>query len=107
MKSFVRAELDAIVQGILPILPDARIMLFGSYATGNESEGSDLDICVIAKAFPMRRMDTIHALRDAVAHKTTLPLDILLYQTDEFEKNALLAPTFEYAISKEGVTLHA
>jgi hypothetical protein len=42
-----------------------------------------------------------------VADKIILPLDILLFKSEEFQKNSLLRPTIEYTIAKEGVLLNA
>jgi len=98
-------ELNIIVREIGFLLPDARIFLFGSYATGKQTAGSDFDLCVVAPGFPARRMDVIHSIRDAIADKTTLPIDILLFSDDEFSINSKMKPAIEYAIARDGVLL--
>jgi hypothetical protein len=50
-------------------------------------------------------MDVIHSIRDAIADKTNLPIDILLFSESEFSRNSKIKPTIEYAIAKEGVLL--
>jgi predicted nucleotidyltransferase len=103
----IQTDLSNITAKIGGILPGARVFLFGSYATGKQKTDSDLDLCVIAPRFPMRRMEMIHAIRDAIVDQTSLPIDILLFSEDEFAKNSSMKPTIEYRVAREGVLLHA
>jgi predicted nucleotidyltransferase len=107
MDNSIKADLDTIVGEINSLIPDSQIFLFGSYATGRQRLDSDLDLCVIAKDYTQRPIEMMHIIRDAIADKTKLPIDLLVFKTDEFEKNALLRPTIEYAIANEGVLLNA
>ena len=107
MNQSIKNDLDKIVNEIITLLPGAKVILFGSYATGNPDKDSDLDICVVTDNFEGRRMDMMHAIRWTLSDKTSLPLDILLFRSDEFLENAKLKPTIEYAIAKEGIMLNA
>jgi predicted nucleotidyltransferase len=107
MESAIQSQLNIIVKEISSMVPEAKIYLFGSYASGRQRKDSDLDICVVAKEYSARRIEVMHAIRNAVADKITLPLDILLFKQDEFRKNSLLRPTIEYSIAKEGMLLNA
>jgi len=103
----IKDDLDKIVNEIVALLPEAKVILFGSYATGNPDKNSDLDLCVVTDEFEGRRMDMMHTIRGTISDKTHLPLDILLFRSDEFQENAKLKPTIEYAIAKEGIVLNA
>ena len=107
MDKRIQNELDVIVYEITALLPGAQVILFGSHATGNHHDDSDLDLCVIVDELNGRRMDMMHAIRGAIAPMTTHPLDILLLRRDEFQKNSTIRPTLEYAIAREGVVLNA
>jgi predicted nucleotidyltransferase len=107
MEAKLKQELQNIVTEINTILPNAKVFLFGSYATGKQGKWSDLDLCVVAQELPARRIEVIHSIRLAISDKTTLPLDILLFSNDEFEHNSTVKPMIEYTIAREGVLLNA
>jgi predicted nucleotidyltransferase len=107
MNPRIQAQLNIIVREVTAMLPDSQIFLFGSYASGKQKKDSDLDICIVAKNYTARRVEVMHTSRDAVADKITLPLDILLFKSEEFQKNSLLRPTIEYTIVREGLLLNA
>jgi predicted nucleotidyltransferase len=107
MNMQIQNDLNAIVTEITALIPDAKIILFGSYAAGKEREDSDLDLCVVGDAFTGRRIDMMHAIRYAIYKKTNLPLDILVYQSEEFQRNAKVRSRLEYNIANEGVVLNA
>jgi predicted nucleotidyltransferase len=106
MDTGLKDELDTIAGEIGSLIPGSQIFLFGSYATGHQRPDSDIDLCIIAKEYTQRPIEILHTIRDAIADKTKLPIDLLIFKTDEFEKNALLRPTIEYAIANEGVLLN-
>ena len=107
MNQSIKNDLEKIVNEIAALLPGAQVILFGSYATGNPDKDSDLDLCIVAEKFEGRRMDMMHTIRGTISGKTHLPLDILLFRSDEFQENAQLKPTIEYVIAKEGILLNA
>jgi predicted nucleotidyltransferase len=97
------AEISTIERKIHAMLPGALVYLFGSHARGTATKDSDIDLCVIVPEFASRRMDMLHAIRDAIADLTTAPLDILLFRTAEFQYAAAQRPTLEHTIAREGV----
>lgn len=107
MNTKLDADLKIIINEIQAILPGARIILFGSYASGREGRDSDLDLCVVADHFSGRRLDMMHAIRKAVAGKIKYSLDILLYRNSEFQEYAKSRPRLEYTIANEGVVVNA
>jgi predicted nucleotidyltransferase len=107
MNNQIQSELDTIVAEITSLVPDAQVILFGSYAKGQEHEDSDLDLCIVSESFPGRRIDLMHAIRYAVYKKTSLPLDIVVYPRKEFQINSKSRSRMEHSIVSEGVVLHA
>lgn len=64
-----------IVERIKPFNPE-KIILFGSYAYGNPTEDSDLDICVVEKDFTSKIAEAIKFR--AVLKEIRMPKDILV-----------------------------
>jgi len=106
MEALTQIELNRITREINTLLPGAQVFLFGSYATGKQTVGSDLDLCIVAAEFPLRRLDMMDCIRDAIVDKTKRPIDILLFSRSEFERNSRRKPTIEYVIAQEGVLLN-
>ena len=85
--------LENIVNDILVHTDAEKIILFGSYARGEENENSDLDLLIIeresfSKERPRRK--EIMKIRESLS-KYRISKDILVYDTNEFEtwKNSL------------------
>lgn len=80
-----------------------KIFVFGSYANGNPQEESDLDLCVILDLKGRRRIDILQKIRSKIDFQHAV--DILVYDSNEFEERALYKNTFEYKIQKDGLVL--
>jgi predicted nucleotidyltransferase len=106
MMSIEQKDLDMIVQSINRLLPKAKVYLFGSYATGKQKADSDIDLCVVAPEYPGRRMEVLYSLRVALRNTTEIPIDILAFTNEEFERKSMLKPTIQYTIANEGVLLN-
>ena len=102
----LKDELNAIAREITTLLPGAEVILFGSYARGEQRKWSDLDLCVVADDYPMRLIDMMGAIYDVIDGKTKLPLDLLLFHRQRFTEHSTWKPTIEYTIAKEGVRLN-
>lgn len=73
---------DDIVNALLPLDP-LKIIVFGSYAYGNPTEDSDLDICVVEKDYSNKfeEKEKIYNLLGFLK----VPKDILNPKQDEYE----------------------
>ncbi len=69
-----------IVEGFKP----ERIILFGSYASGNPDEDSDLDLLIIKESNQPRYRRSIEIRKSLIG--SNIPMDILVYTTEEFEQ---------------------
>ena len=104
--STIQNDLNAIVNEISLILPQAKVFLFGSYATGTQRDNSDIDLCVVVPELHDRPMEMMYTIRTAITDKTKLPIDILLFTNDEFERKSKMKPTIQYSIAQRGVLLN-
>lgn len=71
--------------------PD-KIFLFGSYATGQANENSDIDLLVIKNTQEPRHKRSLEIQKLLIGSK--LPVDILVYTNDEFEEEKSLKNSF-------------
>lgn len=99
---FTQNEINSVIHTILEKFNASKIFLFGSYAFGTPTSESDLDLCVIADLRGKRKLDFIRDIRREISITLSGPLDILLYDEDEFNQRSALQNTFEYKILKYG-----
>lgn len=98
-------NIEEIKNRIVKNFNPEKIILFGSYANGNATEDSDLDLLIIQQTdLPKkeRRLPVRNILRDM-----KIPMDILIYTPEEVErwKNASMA--FITRIVNEGKIIYA
>ena len=82
-----------------------KVILFGSMASGQWDQDSDVDLLVIVREVTDRR-----ALRVAIRRAVTgmgLPKDIVVLTSDEFERKRRIPGTVAYPADKEGKVLYA
>ncbi len=65
-----------------------KFSLFGSYATGQANEDSDIDLLVVKNTLEPKHKRSIEIQKLLIGSK--LPVDILVYTNDEFEKEKSL-----------------
>ncbi len=83
-----------------------QIFLFGSYADGKATKESDVDLCVIADLKNKRKIELMREIRRALSDLISSPLDILVYNEDEFNARAGLVNTLEHKIMRDGIKVH-
>lgn len=83
-----------------------RIVLFGSFARGDQNRASDLDLVVIAPtALPF--FDRIgRALEICQGASTRLPVEALVYTPEEWERMIAEGSSFAALVLREGRVLH-
>ena len=106
MPQDVKVELNNLIKEIYGIFDVSSIYLFGSYAYGNPSKDSDLDICIITNDKSRRKIEIMKIIRKAIAKVKSMPVDLLVYYSDEFNERAKLDCTLESQILNEGVKLY-
>ena len=78
-------EIDAMVNTIVQEVHPVRIILFGSYATGQAKQDSDIDLCIIEKGSfdknKSRRKETAKLYKALSSY--SIPKDLLLFSESE------------------------
>ncbi|MBD3377225.1 nucleotidyltransferase domain-containing protein [candidate division KSB1 bacterium] len=101
-----REQINSLVSILTSKFPIKDIFLFGSYAKGNDSVTSDLDLCVTTRLANKRKIDLIRAIRKEISDTVDIPMDILVYDMDEFQQRAAHKNTFEYKIRNQRILLN-
>ena len=102
----VKIELENLLKAMNQISDVNSIYLFGSYAYGEPNEDSDLDICVVSNDRSKRKLEIMKLVRKAISKVATMPIDLLVYYSDEFNERAKLESTMENQILIQGVKIY-
>lgn len=90
-----KRKIDDITRTIVEVSDPLKVILFGSYASGQPNDDSDLDFIVVKESEKPRHKRAFD-IRRALIGKM-VPVDILVYTPDEFEKE--LNNTFSFLSS--------
>ena len=82
----------------------ATIIVFGSYARGDATDDSDLDLVVVEAELPDKAGEYLR-LKAAVG-RIGVGVDLLLYSQTDFERRSQVPGTPPYWAKKEGKVLH-
>jgi predicted nucleotidyltransferase len=99
--------IQAIKSTVSSFLPDSRVLLFGSRATGHADKESDYDLLIVTNVTftPRVKMDWENKIRKALVHALNAPFDVILESEKEIEeKKNLYGHIVRYAM-KEAVEL--
>lgn len=102
----VKSELENLLKEINQVVGVTSIYLFGSYAYGEPTEDSDLDICIVTDDKSKRKVEIMKVIRKAIARVQSMPVDLLVYYNDEFNERAKSNCTLESQIFNHGVKLY-
>lgn len=81
-----------------------RVVLFGSYARGEATEDSDVDILVIMDHDKSRNVDQAIAIR--LQRDASFPMDLLVKRPSEVAKRSAMNDTFIRSILESGEVLY-
>ena len=99
-------QINSIAKTIAVKFHTDNIFLFGSYAAGVPNIESDLDLCITTRLGSSRKIELIRAIRKEINNFFNIPIDILVYDNDEFQKRAAFKNTLEYQILNQGILLN-
>jgi len=84
----------------------SKIFVFGSYAYGKPQSESDLDLCIITELGNKRKIELLRDIRREIYSTFQIPMDILLYDREEFNERANHKNTLEHKILKQGILIN-
>lgn len=99
-------ELQWYVSAIVSYAPPQKVLLFGSRAGESAGHESDFDLCVIYDRLPKRKLELMQDLYKSFFSFTGHPVDLVVYQADQFSERAAQQGTFEATIAAEGRTVY-
>jgi predicted nucleotidyltransferase len=95
---------DEIIEKIASSFNPLKIYLFGSYAYGNPTMDSDLDLAVILPDVSSKHKDSVKMYK--LLSGITLPKDILVSSVDEFNFYKNEPGSVYKTINEKGVVLY-
>ncbi|MBA4409049.1 MAG: nucleotidyltransferase domain-containing protein [Bacteroidota bacterium] len=81
-----------------------KIILFGSYATGNPDENSDLDLFIIKETNLSRPERTVQVRK--MLFGARIPIDLIVFTPKEIEESKGNKSGFVYEVLNTGKTLY-
>lgn len=78
----VRSQVQAFNARIKQTVPDAKVIVFGSQASGRATGQSDIDVCVISDGWGTDYHASTVALL-TIAHEFPLPMDVIPYSPED------------------------
>ena len=98
------AKIPEIKEKIVKAINPEKIILFGSYAQGNPTKESDIDLLVI-KDDNLPKIQRNRMVRSFLKD-FTLPVDVIVKSSQEFEMFKDIIGTVVYAANKYGRVLY-
>ena len=97
-------EINEVIDRIVKNINPEKIILFGSYASGNPSEDSDLDILIVKEM----RMPRYKRSREVKKHLRgmKIPIDVMVYTKKEIKKWENTETAFINQAIKQGKILY-
>jgi len=102
----IKEQVKNAVNKIIGKISAKKIILFGSIASGENTNASDIDLCFITDIKDQRKLEIIREIRRNLIQFLSYPLDILVYDEKEFNERSTLKNTFEYKILRDGVIVY-
>lgn len=101
-----QSAVDQLRSLILSVVVPKKIILFGTQATGQVSEDSDIDILIVVGDETGDLRHLRQSLHIQISALVSLPCDILVERESTFTQRSEL-PTLERSIKETGTTLYA
>ena len=99
-----KEKISEIVNKIASGYNPDKIILFGSYATGNPNEDSDLDLFVIKDTDLPRPQRTVKVRK--MLYGSMIPIDLIVFTPKEIDESKENKFSFVYEVLITGKTLY-
>jgi predicted nucleotidyltransferase len=99
-----KEKISEIVNKIASGYNPDKIILFGSYATGNPNEDSDLDLFVIKDTDLPRPQRTVQVRK--MLYGSMIPIDLIVFTPKEIDESKENKFSFVYEVLITGKTLY-
>ncbi|MCI0532766.1 nucleotidyltransferase domain-containing protein [bacterium] len=99
-----REKIQAVADKIAHEFEPEKIILFGSFAWGNPTEDSDVDLFVVKKS-DKKRWEREYEIRRKI-FPAGMPVDVLVYTPDELKKRLSVQDFFIKDILNKGTVLY-
>src|SRR3989338_4798217 len=99
-----KSIIDEIKDRILSQYHPNKLYLFGSAALKGPALANDIDLCVIKEDINNKSEEFIKLRK--ILGRTIMPLDILFFTKDEFDRRKNIWGTVHYEIDKKGKILY-
>lgn len=100
----VSVIIEGISKRIVEEIAPEKIILFGSYANGNPTQDSDIDLIIVNKTSLPKHKRGIEIRR--LFYRHLIPLDIKVYTPEEFESELGNRYSFLYSAIKNSILLY-
>ena len=98
--------MDQIVALITSKISPERVVLFGSYAKGENKENSDIDILIIVKNLKNERQITGSLYKELLNTNISIPIDFIAVDYDKYNTLKNKIGYIYKTIDKEGQILY-
>lgn len=103
-KRDIQNEIGSIKKQLVSKYHPKKIIIFGSAAWGDPDENSDIDILIIKDDVPFYGRERIRELYRII--DSELPLDLLVYKTEEFDERLREGDPFIKLIAVKGKMIY-
>jgi predicted nucleotidyltransferase len=100
----IQEQIDQIIKKIIAGYAPEKIILFGSYAQGDPTKDSDIDLLVI-KDDNLPKVQRNRVVR-SLLKDISIPVDVIVKTTQEFEMLKDVIGTVVYSANKYGRVLY-
>ena len=100
-----KKELDRIIESLIKVYSPKAIYLFGSYAWGEPTADSDIDLAVVVEESELDMAGRIR-LSSTELWYFEFPVDIIVYTQNEIIEKAKYNSTLQHRILTEGKKMY-
>lgn len=105
MTNEIKNELELTTNALKAKIQIEKVILFGSQAYGNPTEDSDIDLCIITQE-NKRKLELIREIRKIIKPYKTHSMDILVYNSREFNEKSADFSGIEKVINEQGFIIY-